>query len=79
MDVTKNLDLNIAPRVLFNALPERKDKPRFFVRDADKSWKPITWQAFADRGPLIVVLRYVEAERVVEHPVLEAVGRALPS
>jgi long-chain acyl-CoA synthetase len=49
MDVTKYLDLNIAPRVLFNALPERKDKPRFFVRAADKSWTPITWQAFADQ------------------------------
>ncbi|HEX4513155.1 MAG TPA: AMP-dependent synthetase/ligase [Polyangiaceae bacterium] len=49
MDVTKYLDLNIAPRVLFDVLPERKDKPRFFVRAKDQSWTPITWQAFADQ------------------------------
>jgi long-chain acyl-CoA synthetase len=44
MDVTKYLDLVIAPKVVFNALAERKDKPRF-VNKGDVT----TWQAFADQ------------------------------
>jgi long-chain acyl-CoA synthetase len=46
MDVSKYLDLRIAPRAVFDALamPGRNDKPRFIVRgDA------VTWQAFADQ------------------------------
>lgn len=49
MDVTKYLELSIAPRVLFDSLPARKDLPRFQLRQADGSWKPLTWQAFADQ------------------------------
>jgi long-chain acyl-CoA synthetase len=48
MDVTKYLDLRIAPRAVFDALSERKDKPRFQLRQADGSWKPVTFGAFAD-------------------------------
>ncbi len=48
MQVSKYLDLNIAPRVLFDALADRKDTPRFFVKRGSE-WKPVTWQAFADQ------------------------------
>ena len=48
MDVTKYLDLRIAPRAVFDSLAERKDKPRFFVK-AHGEWKPVTWQSFADQ------------------------------
>jgi len=47
MDVSKYLDLKIAPRALFDSLAERKDEPRFFVREPN-GWAPVTWQAFAD-------------------------------
>ncbi len=48
MDVTKYLDLRIAPRAVFDSLAERKDKPRFYVKRGG-AWQAITWQAFADQ------------------------------
>ncbi|HSQ67281.1 MAG TPA: AMP-dependent synthetase/ligase [Polyangiaceae bacterium] len=48
MDVSKYLELKIAPRAVFDALSERKDRPRFFVRGEGAAWTPVTWQAFAD-------------------------------
>ncbi len=52
MDVSKYMDLRIAPRAVFDALGERADKPRFFVRDGNShagGWQPVTWRAFADQ------------------------------
>ncbi|HEY1957201.1 MAG TPA: AMP-dependent synthetase/ligase [Polyangiaceae bacterium] len=48
MDVSKYLELRIAPRAVFDSLAERKDTPRFFVRRAG-AWSPVTWQSFADQ------------------------------
>jgi long-chain acyl-CoA synthetase len=49
MDVTKYLDARIAPRAVFDALAERKDRPRFMLRGPTGDWTPVTWQAFADQ------------------------------
>ncbi len=49
MDVSRYMDLQIAPRAVFDALEERKDRPRFFLRDAGGRWSPVTWQDFADQ------------------------------
>jgi long-chain acyl-CoA synthetase len=49
MDLSKYLELRIAPRAVFDELAERKDRPRFFVRArAGAPWEPVTWQTFAD-------------------------------
>lgn len=48
MDVSAFLDIRAAPQVLFAQLPERAEQIRFQVALADGSWRPVTWQAFAD-------------------------------
>ena len=47
MDVTPYLELAIAPRAVFDALPERGTRPRFFLPTPDGDWKVVTWNAFA--------------------------------
>ena len=47
MDVSNFMDLNHAPRVVFNALPERQTRVRFMIPDGRGDWKAITWGAFA--------------------------------
>ncbi len=48
MDVTPFLDLQPAPRVLFNQLPERGSQARFLLPSAG-GWLPVTWQQLADQ------------------------------
>lgn len=48
MDVTPFMDLKIAPRAVFDSLPERRTRPRFMLRSGD-DWTAITWGAFADQ------------------------------
>jgi long-chain acyl-CoA synthetase len=49
MDITPFLDLRIAPRAVFDALPERQTRVRFMVPDAAKpgEWRAVTWGTFA--------------------------------
>ena len=47
MDVSPFLELSIAPRAVFDALPERGSRPRFFVPTPDGDWRVVTWNAFA--------------------------------
>lgn len=47
MDVSRYLELTIAPRAVFDALPERAARPRFFVATEDGDWRVVTWAAFA--------------------------------
>lgn len=46
MDVSPYMDLKIAPRAVFDSLPERKSRVRFMVPDGD-DWRSVTWGAFA--------------------------------
>jgi long-chain acyl-CoA synthetase len=46
MDVSKYLDIKIAPKVLFDALPERRSRVRFMVPEGD-DWRAVTHGAFA--------------------------------
>ncbi len=50
MDVTKYLDLRIAPRAVFDSvkLEGRGEQPRFYVRSSG-GWNAITYRAFADQ------------------------------
>ncbi len=48
MDVTPFLDLKIAPKVIFDSLPERRTRPRFMVPTPDGDYRAVTWGAFAD-------------------------------
>ncbi|HEY8041714.1 MAG TPA: AMP-dependent synthetase/ligase [Polyangiaceae bacterium] len=47
MDITPFLDLKIAPRAVFDSLPERATRPRFMLPGADGDWRSVTWGAFA--------------------------------
>jgi long-chain acyl-CoA synthetase len=47
MDVSRYLELTIAPRAVFDALPERAARPRFFVPTPEGDWRAVTWGAFA--------------------------------
>ncbi len=46
MDVTKYLEPTIAPRVVFDALAERRSRVRFMLPEGD-DWRAVTWGAFA--------------------------------
>jgi long-chain acyl-CoA synthetase len=47
MDVTPFMDLRIAPRAIFDSLPERRARVRFMVPDGQGDWRAVTWGAFA--------------------------------
>jgi len=47
VDVSKYLEIEPAPRVLFNAAAERGDRPRFMVEQQGGGWAPVTWTEFA--------------------------------
>ncbi|MBI4701351.1 MAG: AMP-binding protein [Deltaproteobacteria bacterium] len=47
MDITPYRELKIAPRAVFDALPERGKRPRFFVPVAAGGWTSVTWNDFA--------------------------------
>jgi long-chain acyl-CoA synthetase len=47
MDITPYLDLKIAPRAVFDSLPERGTRPRFMLPTGDGDWRAVTWGAFA--------------------------------
>lgn len=47
MDPTPYLALEPAPRIVFNALPLRRERPRFHVRQGEQ-WRTISWQEYAD-------------------------------
>jgi long-chain acyl-CoA synthetase len=47
MDVTPYLELKPAPKVVFDALPERRSRPRFMLPTEDGDWRVVTWGAFA--------------------------------
>jgi long-chain acyl-CoA synthetase len=47
MDVSRYLDLKPAPRAVFDNLPERATRARFFVPQGDGDWKAVTWAAHA--------------------------------
>ena len=50
MDVTPFLDLKIAPKVIFDSLPERRTRPRFMVPTPDGDYRAVTWGAFGAGG-----------------------------
>jgi long-chain acyl-CoA synthetase len=47
MDITPFLELKPAPRAIFDALPERKSRPRFMLPTPDGDWTVVTWGAYA--------------------------------
>ena len=46
MDVSRYLDLKPAPRAIFDNLPERSSRARYFVPH-EGDWKAVTWAAHA--------------------------------
>ncbi|MBL8721665.1 MAG: long-chain fatty acid--CoA ligase [Myxococcales bacterium] len=46
MDVTPYLEPRIAPRAVFDSLPERRTRVRFMIQEGD-DWRAVTWGAFA--------------------------------
>jgi long-chain acyl-CoA synthetase len=51
MDITPFRELKIAPRAVFDRLPERAARPRFMLPDAAApgGWRPLSWGAFAEQ------------------------------
>jgi long-chain acyl-CoA synthetase len=49
MDVTPYLEMKIAPRAVFDSLPERRTRPRFMLPTPEGDWSAVTWGAFADQ------------------------------
>jgi long-chain acyl-CoA synthetase len=47
MDVTPFSELKIAPRAIFDTLPERRTRPRFMLPTPDGDWSAVTWGGFA--------------------------------
>ena len=47
MDITAFLELKPAPRAIFDALPERKTRPRFMLPTTKGDWAAVTWGAYA--------------------------------
>ncbi|MBI2892432.1 MAG: long-chain fatty acid--CoA ligase [Deltaproteobacteria bacterium] len=49
MDISRYQDLKIAPRAVFDSLPERRSRVRFMVQgDTAADWRAVTWGAFAE-------------------------------
>ena len=48
VDASKFSELKIAPRAVFDSLPERKTRVRFMVPTADGDYRAVTWGAFAN-------------------------------
>lgn len=48
VDASKFTELKIAPRAVFDSLPERRSRVRFMVPTADGDWRAVTWGAFAN-------------------------------
>jgi len=46
MDVTPFLTPAPAPAAVFESLPLRGERPRFYLRDGAGAWQPVTWNAF---------------------------------
>lgn len=49
MDVTPHLQMKTAPQVVFDALEERRTRPRFMVAGEDGDWTAVTWGAYAQQ------------------------------
>ncbi|MFO0686964.1 MAG: AMP-dependent synthetase/ligase [Sandaracinus sp.] len=49
MDVTKYLEPKIAPRAVFDALAERRSRPRFMLPTKDGDWQVVTWGNYAQQ------------------------------
>lgn len=47
MDITPYTELKIAPRAVFDSLPERRARVRFMLPTANGDWRAVTWAAFA--------------------------------
>ena len=47
MDITPYLELRIAPRAIFDSLPERRSRVRYMLPTADGDWRAVTWGAHA--------------------------------
>jgi long-chain acyl-CoA synthetase len=47
MDITPYLDLKIAPRAVFDTLPERRTRARYYLPTDDGDWRVVTWGAHA--------------------------------
>ena len=48
LDITTYLELKIAPRALFDALDERRARPRYMLPTPSGDWTAVTWGAHAD-------------------------------
>ncbi len=87
MDVTPYLDLNIAPRAVFDHLEDRRTRPRFMVPattdQGDSDWQAVTWGAFAHQirrlGQFLLDLGVKPGDRVVlfAHNSVEWISAAL--
>ena len=49
LDLSRYQELKIAPRAVFDALPERRTRARFMVPTDDGDYRAVTWGAFADQ------------------------------
>ena len=47
MDITPYTELKIAPRAVFDSLPERRSRVRFMLPVSGGDWRAVTWGAFA--------------------------------
>jgi len=47
MDITPYTELKIAPRAIFDTLPERRSRVRYMLPTADGSFRAVTWGAHA--------------------------------
>jgi len=48
LDITPYMELKSAPHAVFDALPERRSRPRFMVPTGDGDYRAVTWGSFAD-------------------------------
>lgn len=49
MDITPYTELKIAPRAIFDTLPERRSRVRYMLPTANGHWRAVTWGAHAQQ------------------------------
>jgi long-chain acyl-CoA synthetase len=68
MDVTRYLEkITPAPCAVIEALPERRSRPRFMIRDAAQGWRAITWGAFAEELRAVAMFLHAVGLSAGEH------------
>lgn len=75
VDASKYTELKIAPRAVFDSLPERRTRVRFMVPTADGDYRAVTWGAFANEIRELVLFLSARGLKMGDRAAIYAANR----